>query len=87
MKNTLEKNKYFILTVTIVIAIFYWSFYRPSVIKKTCNTRAITSAQEIAFTRYKASYWQSNLKPAFEGAYSIEDYKNYYSICLRSRGI
>jgi len=81
-----KKNIFLLICVVLIILIlssgFYWYEFRPTKIRKECNSTAVEGAKELA-------------KPTGSGLdklllgdkYSVEDYEKIYLECLRSKGL
>jgi hypothetical protein len=71
---------------------FYWFEWRPTAIKKVCNTQAEGKAEDLVRKKYeiakdytpqKDSYYRIMNKRLF----LMDDYEEYYKSCLRERGL
>lgn len=64
-----------IVIISIISFYFYWYQYRPAKARSYCSEIALISAKR----EYHSAEWNTKFRP--------EDYKNYYSLCLNSKGI
>jgi len=74
--NKIKEYKWFILIIILVLLLsFYWFEYRPSQIKKECSIWAVNQAKGGGLTAYLKENYNSNV------------YNDYYTRCLREKGL
>jgi hypothetical protein len=69
-----------IIVIVIVGGGFYWVAIRPGMIRKSCSNTAyseVNPGNGYTFTRAQVLYWPG----------LAQEYNNYYSACLSSKGL
>lgn len=89
MRKVLKKNKWFVLTILVIVGWFYWFQYRPSNMQSACAQSAKDKAnEELRFIADRpGGGWGAIDEAAHSGRYNDEDYRFYYEQCLNEHGL
>jgi uncharacterized protein YxeA len=72
LKDLLSNQKYFILILFLILGWFYWTQYRPSVIRKNCYLS--TQKEYERLNRHEKSYFNPN--PSYQKCLSKNGMKS-----------